>query len=178
MFEKSKLSYWVMSIGILSIIVGISQLSYLEAALMGETVVTGTLSSCDVYHNKEIKHKKGYSAEEVVVTDMIFYLAQHNKKYTLTKSLAVHVPMAYNQFNNELLALRRADTIKVWIPKNENDIYEPTILKIEADGHIIISNEQSANDIAKSTIPLAVIGVVLLLLGISFRKNKKNPQLS
>ncbi len=169
MFDRSRLSYWALVIGTFAIIAVVSRIPQVKTILTGKIALAGIVTSCNKYVHTEIR-RTGRRTEKVAVGELIFYLEGYNKKFRITKSTPVNNVWAYNQLEEEKHYIAHPDSIIVWIPKYQENEYEPTILRIEGDGHLIYSEEQSAAVMAISTIPLVVIGVILIVVGFSVRK--------
>ena len=105
-------------------------------------------------------------------SELIFKLNEYNQEYYLTENVGEHY--VDDKYEAILKGLRNADTVSVWIKKNEENVFQPHIFQIDSDqktllefSHLHLKNNLTA-------IFIFIIGILNILLYILVLIRDKN----
>ena len=98
---------------------------------------------------------------------LIFYLDERQQKFYLTANIG----KAYQneQFRKILAGINQADTLSVWVDKDEVDEYEPTVFQIDNQHKTLLEFEKVRRGGSPVVIVCLVFGIATILGFLWFR---------
>lgn len=100
--------------------------------------VRGTIGNANFYLDRVQTSGGRYgNSREKQVLELIFYLKEYNKKFRLVNS--IDVLSYYGTYSDYQKELNSADTVTVWVHKDDSSNYEPRIYGIDIDGYTLLS---------------------------------------
>ena len=123
-FDKQENDWWkrnhrnkLLIFGIMLTLFGIYELPTIWTSKSSLTQIKGTLRTADTYVTT-VTDRRGHSSQK---SELIFYFNERKQKYYFAENIG-------DKFDDDkyeaiLSGLKRADTVSVWIEKNEVDEY-------------------------------------------------------
>ena len=92
----------------------------------------GTIRAVDTYVTK-VTDRYGHNSQK---SELIFYMNEFKQKYYLAENIGD----SYTNEKYETIrqGLRQADSVTVWVKKNELLAYEPKVFQIESDNRVML----------------------------------------
>ena len=143
-------------IGILLTAFGISRLSTIWTTKSALKEIKGTLHYANTYLTK-VSGRTGGSSQR---SELIFYLNGLSQKYTLVENIGND--NHDDKYDNILQELKMADSISVWIRKNENDKDEPKVFQISSEKGILLDLTSVTDDGKLATFAILLLGIASL----------------
>ena len=135
-YRKMKLNR-LLIFGILLTGFGFYQLPTLLTGKSSLSTLRGTIRSVDTYVIT-VTDRYGHNSQK---SELIFYLNEFKQKYYLAENIGD----SYSNDKYETIrqGLRQADSVTVWVKKNEISLYEPKVFQIESDNRIMLLKYES-----------------------------------
>jgi hypothetical protein len=142
--------------------------------------VKGTLASARTYISM-VFTKGVHIPNEISVgqkSELIFHLNGCNQEYYLSENIGDnHIDEKYETILN---GLKEADSVSVWIRKNEQNVWRPQVFQIDNDETTLLKFEHLHMGNDPITAVLFVIGVSLIILcsTVLLRDKFRSPSLT
>lgn len=148
--------------GVTLLVIAIQQLTVIWTTENSLIPLKGTLQSCNTYITPVSNTKRYGSKANSQKAELIFYLNEHKKKFTLMENIGDDY--SNEEYENINRKLNRSDSVTVWVKKSAVADWEPKVFKINTDSETILKLQT----IRFKERPLALFLLLMGLVSIFF----------
>ncbi|MBL0236660.1 MAG: hypothetical protein IPQ02_08645 [Saprospiraceae bacterium] len=142
---------------------GIFQLPTIWTFKSSLTQIKGTLRIADTYVTN-VTERQGHESRK---SELIFYINGRQQKFYLAENIGDE--WRDEKYEKILQGLKRADTVTVWVRKNEVNEYEPEVFQIDNERTTLLDFETVRTDESPITAFMLLLGLASITAFLWFR---------